>query len=101
MRFSDLKIGDHFLFEGLEYTKTSPVLACDSYGKTKIIPRSAELLSYSTQTSHPITTKNNELDCLYHAITDIIRQEVHDIDLEVKLRHAIEKAWKNIKGVAD
>jgi hypothetical protein len=101
MRFSDLKIGDHFFFEGHEYTKTSPVLACDVEGKSRIIPRSAELQSHSTQ--GPLTTdvEDSELDRLYHAVTTIIRQEVHDSDLEVRLRHAIEKAWKGIKQVTD
>lgn len=101
MRFSELKIGDHFFFEGLEYTKTSPMLANDPNGKSRIIPRSADLHSDSTQTAQTTRTEDSELDRLYHAITAIIRQEVHDSDLEVRLRHTIEKVWRSIKSDAD
>lgn len=101
MRFSDLKIGDHFFFEGLEYTKKSPVLACDTGGKSRIVPRSAEIQTGFAQTHQPTGTEVSELNQLYHAITTIIRQEVQDSDLEVRLRHAMEKAWRNIKEAAD
>lgn len=98
MRFSELNIGDHFFFEGLEYTKTSPMLASDPDGKSRIIPRSAVLQSDSTQTAQAAQTEDSELDRFYHAITTIIRQEVHDSDLEVRLRHTVEKVWRNIKS---
>lgn len=98
MRFTDLKIGDHFLLEGVEYTKTSPILASDSKGKSRIIPRSAELQTDSSFPSTPTHGQTSELDQLYHAVTAIIRQQVQDSDLEIALRYAIEKAWKSIKG---
>lgn len=101
MRFSDLKTGDHFFFEGIAYTKTSPVLASDASGKSRIIPRSAELQAHPSQSPQPTPAAASELDQLYQAITTIIRQEVQDSDLEVRLRHAIEKAWRNIRDVAD
>jgi hypothetical protein len=101
MRFSDLKIGDHFIFEGREYTKSSPVLAADDKGNSRFIPRSAVLQTYSDQHPHAEPIEATQLDKLYHAVLAIIRQDVRDGDLEVKLRHAIEKVWHSIRNSTD
>lgn len=97
MRFSDLKPGDHFFLEGREYTKTSPVLAKDTDGKSRLIPRSAVLQVHPQH--HPPTTRpqTSELDRLYHAVISLIRQEVRDSDLEIRLCQAIETTWQGIK----
>jgi len=101
MRFLDLKIGDHFFFEGLEYTKTSPVLATGSNGQSRFIPQSAVLQTHPVQRPPTSRMEASELDRLYQAVTGIIRQEVRDVDLEMRLHQAIEKVWRNLKEVKD
>lgn len=101
MRFSNLKIGEHFFFEGLEYTKTSPVLACDTNGNSRFIPRSAVTQAHPAQSPQPPRNEETKLDKLYQVVTHLIRQEVRDSDLEIKLRQAVEKAWRNIKDNSD
>lgn len=98
MRFIDLKIGEHFYFEGMEYTKSSPVLATDKGGSSRFIPRSAVLQTHS-QPSQPTSRQQvSQLDQFYQTVTHIIRQEVHDSDLDVRLRQAIESAWQQAKN---
>ena len=97
MRFSDLKPGDHFSYEGVEYTKTSPILAKDANGQSRLIPRSAVLQTQTVQGPPSPRKEASDLDRLYQAVTAIIRQEVHDVVLDMRLRQAVEKAWKTIK----
>jgi hypothetical protein len=43
MKFYDIPIGTRFVFEGIEYVKTGPVLATSTEGKQRLIRRSAIL----------------------------------------------------------
>lgn len=101
MRFSDLNVGDRFFYEGLEYTKSSPVLASDANGHSRFIPRSAVLQTHPAQTPPIPRVKENELDRFYQATLAIVRQQVQDVDLATRLRQAIEKSWREIKQAQD
>lgn len=63
MKFNDLAIGDRFLFEGMTYTKTSPILAMSQEGKPRMIRKSAMLSPVDGQvTTSPEVPENEMLD---------------------------------------
>lgn len=65
MKFNDLAIGDRFMFEGMEYTKTSPILAMSQEGKPRMIRKSAMLMPAEGQVSPPVSADDpptNTLD---------------------------------------
>lgn len=61
MKFNDLAIGDRFLFEGMEYTKTSPILAMSQEGKPRMIRKSAMLAPIDGQVATPPEAPANDM----------------------------------------
>lgn len=64
MKFHDIAIGTRFEFEGVEYTKTSPMLATSQSGKQRLIRRSAHLKPVGTdgpQKESPVTLDQHQV----------------------------------------
>lgn len=97
MRFTDLTIGQEFLLGGMTYRKTSPILATDAEGKSRMIPRSAEIQISSTVPVTETPANLSDLEQFYQTTLNIIRQQVGDVDLMLELRQAIDQAYRRVQ----
>jgi hypothetical protein len=62
MKFGDLAIGTAFEFETLTYTKTSPILAISSDGKSRVIRKSVVVRIPGMEQSTPTASPAPQLD---------------------------------------
>jgi hypothetical protein len=101
MRFVELAVGSEFVFEGITYRKTSPILAVDHTGHSRLIPRSAKLSPLHAAPPSPAPEALSELEQFYRMTLTIVGQQVHDVALMTDLRQALEAAYHRIRRQQD
>ena len=97
MRFSDLTVGSEFIFEGSKYCKTSPILASDETGKSRMIPRSAHVESISGSTTPRTTAPVDKLDRFHAETRRLLEHRVHDVELLGELKHSLQGIFQTLK----
>ncbi|MCW8889589.1 MAG: hypothetical protein OQL20_02870 [Sedimenticola sp.] len=107
MKFSQLKIGDRFVFKGTEFTKSGPLQAVElATGSEKTIMRAAPvaLASDSTQKLNAPNTGYDKLEALIRRYHNVSMEQVAGQEEDNK-REQLEALFVQIlqalKGVKD
>ncbi len=114
MKFSQVKIGDQFSYQGEDYTKSGPLTATlESDGRSKLVPRSANVKLLNNDTQQQLLAEDYSLSASrvmdtinrYHARNlDYISSLKTEIpaellaDIQIQLNNHYEQCLQEIKA---
>ena len=61
MKFNQIADGQQFEYQGVVYTRSGPIMATDAKGRSKMIPRSAEVRLLSTAAEAKTTAPQKKI----------------------------------------